>query len=143
MNFRNNYARLAEALYQKGDSARALNVVNKCIKEFSNNVARYSYFSIPIIDVYYRVGEFEKGNEILAIMIEDYMTELNYLKNFKSNSGLSQNKNICTQVIANLNRLVEIYALSDPTYNYSQNENGLFLEKKMIKRKRSAFPHIE
>ena len=68
--------------------------MNKCIIEFSNNVARYSYFSIPIIDVYYRVGEFEKGNEILAIMIEDYMTELNYLKNFKSNSGLSQNKNI-------------------------------------------------
>ena len=52
MNFRNNYARLAEALYQKGDSARALKRLNKCIKEFSNNVARYSYFSIPIIDIY-------------------------------------------------------------------------------------------
>ena len=139
MNFRNNYARLAEALYQKGDSARALNVVNKCIKEFSNNVARYSYFSIPIIDVYYRVGEFEKGNEILAIMIEDYMTELNYLKNFKSNSGLSQNKNICTQVIANLNRLVEIYALSDPTYNYSQNENGLFFREKNDNKEEISF----
>ena len=72
-------------------------------------------------------------------MIEDYMTELNYLKNFKSNSGLSQNKNICTQVIANLNRLVEIYALSDPTYNYSQNENGLFFREKNDNKEEISF----
>ena len=58
---------------------------------------------------------------------------------FKSNSGLSQNKNICTQVIANLNRLVEIYALSDPTYNYSQNENVLFFREKNDNKEEISF----
>ena len=53
MNFRNNYSRLAEALYQKGDTTRAIETLDKCIAEFPNDIVRLSYFALPIIDLYF------------------------------------------------------------------------------------------
>ena len=61
MNFRNNYARLAEALLQKGDTNRCIITLDKCVNEFPSNVVKLSYFAIPIIDIYLKAGEIEKG----------------------------------------------------------------------------------
>ena len=62
MNFRNNYSRLAESLYQKGENTKAITVLDKCMEEFPRDVVNLSYFAIPIIDLYYKLGETEKGN---------------------------------------------------------------------------------
>ena len=64
MNFRNNYSRLAEALLQKGEKKKAIETLDKCMFEFPGNVVHFSYFSIPIIDIYFKVGEKQKGSEI-------------------------------------------------------------------------------
>ena len=94
MNYRNNYARLAENLFSKGDTSRAIQVIDKCLSEFPREVVNLTYFTIPIIDLYYKAGEIQKGDALYARMIDDYLTEYKYLAEFEKGSGLKQNFNI-------------------------------------------------
>ena len=129
MNFRNNFSRLAEALYQKGDTTKAIETLDKCIAEFSNDVVRLSYFALPIIDLYYKLGETEKGSKVLATMIDDNLTEIKYLKEFDRGSGLKQNISITGQVLGSLGRVIQIHKLEDLSYNYSE-EDGIYYKEK-------------
>ena len=129
MNFRNNYSRLAEALYQKGDTTKAIETLDKCIAEFPNDVVRLSYFALPIIDLYYKLGETEKGSKVLATMIDDNLTEIKYLKEFDRGSGLKQNISITGQVLGSLGRVIQIHKLEDLSYNYSE-EDGIYYKEK-------------
>jgi tetratricopeptide (TPR) repeat protein len=129
MNFRNNYSRLAEALYQKGDTTKAIETLDKCITEFPNDVVRLSYFALPIIDLYYKLGETEKGSKVLATMIDDNLTEIKYLKEFDRGSGLKQNISITGQVLGSLGRVIQIHKLEDLSYNYSE-EDGIYYKEK-------------
>ena len=135
MNFRNNYSRLAEALYQKGDSIKAIETLDKCIAEFPNDVVRLSYFALPIIDLYYKLGKTEKGSKVLATMIDDNLTEIKYLKEFDSGSGLKQNISITGQVLGSLGRVIQIHKLEDLSYNYSEEDGIYFKEKDGNKEK--------
>ena len=49
MNYRNNYARLAENLFLKGDTSRALEVIDRCIYEFPREVVNLTYFRILLL----------------------------------------------------------------------------------------------
>ena len=129
MNFRNNYARLAEALLQKGENKKAIETLDKCMFEFSKDVANFSYFSIPIIDIYFKLNEKQKGLEILAIMIDEYLKEYKYLKEFDRGSGISQNLSICGQVLGSLGRVLQIHKIEDITFTYSES-NGLYYKEK-------------
>ena len=53
------------------------------MSEFPAEVVKLRYFSIPIIDLYYKLGEDNKGSEVLANMIENNLTTIKYLKEFK------------------------------------------------------------
>ncbi|MDG2263928.1 MAG: tetratricopeptide repeat protein, partial [Flavobacteriales bacterium] len=129
MNFRNNYSRLAEALYQKGDTTKAIETLDKCIAEFPNDVVRLSYFALPIIDLYYKLGETQKGSKVLATMIDDNLTEIKYLKEFDRGSGLKQNISITGQVLGSLGRVIQIHKLEDLSYNYTE-EDGIYYKEK-------------
>ena len=129
MNFRNNYSRLAEALFQKGDTARAIETLDKCMAEFPRDVVNLSYFALPIIDIYYKLGEDEKAKKVLAIMIDDYLTEIKYLKEFESGSGLKQNIGITGQVLSSLGRVIQIHKLEDLSFTYADQE-GVYYKNK-------------
>jgi len=129
MNFRNNFSRLAEALYQKGENEKAIAVLDKCMEEFPRSVVKLSYFSIPLIDLYHKLGETEKGNQVLATMIDDNLTEIKYLKEFDRGSGLKQNISITGQVLGSLGRVIQIHKLEDLSYNYSE-EDGIYYKEK-------------
>jgi hypothetical protein len=129
MNFRNNYSRLAEALFQKGDTARAIETLDKCMAEFPRDVVNLSYFALPIIDIYYKLGEDEKAKKVLAIMIDDYLTEIKYLKEFESGSGLKQNIGITGQVLSSLGRVIQIHKLEDLSFTYD-NQEGVYHKSK-------------
>jgi tetratricopeptide (TPR) repeat protein len=129
MNFRNNYSRLAEALLQKGETAKAIETLDKCMAEFPRDVVNLSYFALPIIDIYYKLGETEKGKEILAVMIDDYLTEIKYLKEFDRGSGLKQNIGITGQVLGSLARVLQVHRLEDLSFSYT-NEEGVYYKSK-------------
>jgi tetratricopeptide (TPR) repeat protein len=129
MNFRNNFSRLAEALYQKGENEKAIATLDKCVAEFPRDVVNLSYFSIPLIDLYYKLGETEKGSQILAIMIDDYLTEIKYLKEFDRGSGLKQNISIAGQVLGSLGRVIQVHKLEDLTFTYSDVDGTYYKNK--------------
>ena len=129
MNFRNNYSRLAEALFRKGDTARAIETLDKCMEEFPRDVVNLSYFALPIIDIYYKLGEDDKAKKILAVMIDDYLTEIKYLKEFEVGSGLKQNIGITGQVLSSLSRVIQIHKLEDLSFTYSDQE-GIYYKMK-------------
>ncbi|CAI8224372.1 MAG: Uncharacterised protein [Cryomorphaceae bacterium] len=129
MNFRNNYSRLAEALFQKGDTARAIETLDKCMGEFPRDVVNLSYFALPIIDIYYKLGEDEKAKKVLSVMIDDYLTEIKYLKEFESGSGLKQNIGITGQVLSSLGRVIQIHKLEDLSFTYADQE-GIYYKSK-------------
>jgi len=129
MNFRNNYSRLAEALFQKGDTVKAIETLDKCMAEFPRDVVNFSYFALPIIDIYYKLGEDEKGKQMLAVMIDDYLTEIKYLKEFDRGSGLKQNIAIAGQVLGSLSRVLQIHRLEDLSFTYADEEGTYYKSK--------------
>ena len=94
--------------------------------EFPRETARYSYFSIPIIDVYYKTGSSEKGNNLLAQMIDDYLIEYSYLSEFNDNSGTKQNLNICMQVLQSLSRIVQINKLQEINSDFIKKNDKFY-----------------
>ena len=129
MNYRNNYSRLAENLFLKGDTTRALKVIDKCLSEFPREVVNLTYFTIPIIDLYYKSEEFEKGDELLAKMIDDYFKEYYYLSDFDRGTGVKQNLNIATQVLGSLTRVMQIHSRGNASFDYFEEDNLYYRSK--------------
>ncbi len=129
MNFRNNYSRLAGSLFQKGESEKAVAVLDRCMNQFPAEVVMLNYFSLPIIDLYYKLGEIKKGNEVLATMIDNQLTKIKYLKEFDSGSGVKQELQITSQILGNLDRILKTYRVEDPAYNYTEEDGTYYKEK--------------
>jgi len=134
MNYRNNYARLAENLFSKGDTSRAIQVIDKCLSEFPREVVNLTYFTIPIIDLYYKAGEIQKGDALYARMIDDYLTEYKYLAEFEKGSGLKQNFNICGQVLGSLTRITQVHRRNDNTFTYYEEDNKFYRSKENLEK---------
>ena len=129
MNFRNNYSRLAGSLFQKGENEKAEAVLDTCMNQFPSEVVMLNYFSLPIIDLYYKLGKNEKGNKVLATMIDEHLTKIKYLKEFDRGSGVNQEIQITSQVLGNLDRIIKRYRLEDSSYNYLQENSEYYKEK--------------
>lgn len=66
---RNAFARLSKALTQRGDTLRAVQVLDAGIEKMPFSQIRHSYrLTLPLIEAYYYAGAYDKGNAIL----EDY-----------------------------------------------------------------------
>ena len=139
MNYRNNYARLAENLFTKGDTLRAVQVIDKCLSEFPREVVNLTYFTIPIIDLYYKSGELEKGDALYARMIDDYLAEYKYLADFDKGSGLKQNFNICSQVLGSLTRITQVHKRNDNTFTYYEEDNKFYRSKENLEKEEIGY----
>jgi hypothetical protein len=98
----------------------------------------FSYFALPIIDIYYKLGEDEKGKQMLAVMIDDYLTEIKYLQEFDRGSGLKQNIGIAGQVLASLGRVLQVHRLEDLSFTYT-NEEGIYYKSKGDSKEETDF----
>ena len=77
-NFRNNFARLADALIEENKPDSALIVLDKCIELMPNNVVRFDVFNLAIIENYIRLGQTEKANSLLFKLSENVCNDLDY-----------------------------------------------------------------
>ena len=62
-------------------------------------------------------------------MIDEYLKEYKYLKEFDRGSGISQNLSICGQVLGSLSRVLQIHKIEDISFTYSES-NGLYYKEK-------------
>ena len=78
MNLRNNFSRLSNELIRLGEKEKASAVLDKCIEVIPNKNVPYSYMVISIAENYYQLGEYEKGNDIISILVDKYENDLTY-----------------------------------------------------------------
>ncbi|MBS2098332.1 DUF2723 domain-containing protein [Carboxylicivirga linearis] len=77
-NIRNNLARLSLALLDEGKNDKARDILDKSMEVLSGSRVPHNYFSIFLAEGYFRLGEFEKGEEILQELAEDKMMDFDY-----------------------------------------------------------------
>lgn len=78
INMRNNLSRLATALIDEGDKARAVEVLDKTMESLPSSRIPHNYFSIFIAEAYYRAGEMTKGDKIVEGLSEENFQELDF-----------------------------------------------------------------
>ncbi|MFV0589982.1 MAG: DUF2723 domain-containing protein [Draconibacterium sp.] len=115
MQSRYMFARLAEALLQKDEKEKAIEVIDRMFELFPNEKIPWTYDSFPALEQYYRAGASEKANEVARAMAKNSLALLNYYTSLPERMAASiesdQNREI-----SNLRNLVVI------TRNYKQDE---------------------
>jgi len=133
MTIRNNHSRLAESLYQEGETRKAVKVLDRCMNEIPSDIMNLSYFSIPIIDIYFKLDEKQKGSEMLATMMDNHLAEYKHLKEFDDRNNLKQELSICSNVLGSLARVLQIHKIEDLTFIYSYSNGVYYKEKEGVK----------
>jgi hypothetical protein len=67
-NYRDKFARLADALLASGDKARAKQVIDKCFEVMPDKAVPYDYYVPQFIPALVAVGEQQRANEIMDTM---------------------------------------------------------------------------
>jgi hypothetical protein len=107
MNFRNIFARLANALLDEGKKDSAIKVLDRCLEIMPDTKVGYNMFVMPLAEAYYKAGQQTKGNKILARLYEINQKELAYYFRFEGRKArlLDYDKRQCLGL---LNRIKEI-----------------------------------
>lgn len=81
-NLRNNFSRLAFALAYENKMDSAVKVCDRCIEVMPNENVPFDKMMIPILDVYYRAKQYEKGNQLAGILLDRCEQEILYFSRF-------------------------------------------------------------
>ncbi len=73
-----NFVRLAGLLAEKGKADSAARVLDKCVELFPNEKFPYDYYTVGIADIYFEVGENEKGAKLVETMLKIADEKLSY-----------------------------------------------------------------
>ncbi|GAB4379420.1 MAG: DUF2723 domain-containing protein [Salibacteraceae bacterium] len=77
-NLRLNYSRLAEVLINKGDTARAKTVMDKCVEITVNDNTPKDVTLLQLTEGYFKTGEEDKGMNLARLLGTNYMEYLKY-----------------------------------------------------------------
>lgn len=97
--FRKMFGRLAIALEQEGKKDSAIAVCDKCIEVVPPEKIPYNYFMLPIIEVYYKTGERDKGKAVLSKTLETAEEELKYFNSFTGSKAKGIEKELQRSVL--------------------------------------------
>ncbi len=129
-NFRNNFARLANALIDEGkiDSARV--VLDRCMEIMPHERVPYNFFILDIIEGYHQIGEHDRGGEMTGAFYKLNNEELDYFTSLM-NSGqrdADYEVRLRMHILQEMLRLTETYG---PQELYQEMEQD-FQQKMMI-----------
>jgi tetratricopeptide (TPR) repeat protein len=105
MNFRNNFSRLAEEYIRVGKNDKAKEVLDRCVEVMPKESIEYNYFMMAIAESYYKLKEYEKGNDIVRVLVNNYEEELRFYTTIKGEkrkslkSEIDRDKYILQQLI--------------------------------------------
>lgn len=133
-SIRVQFARLANELVAAGDTTRAIEVLDKAVKEIPFSQIRHNYFTRYIVESYYNAGAFDKGNVILgdyAKILEEYM---DYYLQFKG----KYREMIFTQLNDKYSDLYNLYVLARAYHQQDQADaiETFFRKHRLIEEKR-------
>lgn len=82
MNMRGLFGRLANALILEGKRDSARKVIDRCFEVMPEHAAAFDFFTVPLIEAYYKVGESPKANKLAALLIKQSSGDLAYMFSF-------------------------------------------------------------
>jgi hypothetical protein len=114
-NFRNNFARLAEALLDENKVDSAVKVIDRSFEVMPPNQVPLNYWTVPIIEQYYRAKQIEKGNKYAEALFNIASEELKYYFSLgkKHAASVDYEKRINMHILNELMKLAEYYKQTD------------------------------
>ncbi len=111
-NFRNSFARLAHALHAEGKADSAKAVLDRCTELMPHERVPYNYFTLPIIEGYYKVNQIEQANEIASKMLDVTNGHLTYYFGLPSqfnSESVEYEKRLNMHILQELGRITKMY----------------------------------
>ncbi len=129
-NFRGVFYRLASALAAKGETEKAIQVLDRTTELLPDNVLPYNYYNLLMADLYANLGEAEKSKIILAELIDRQDELIVYYDQFKpSHISVKEEqeranaiKNYASQVLSRVNALEKNPEFAPATENEGTQE---------------------
>ncbi len=101
------FSQLVSALYNEGDSLRALKALDYCAKVLPAYNIRHDYVSTVLAEYYYKLGENKKGDDIMDAVANDCVKNLEWYFGLGS-SHYNSVKNRISHNLAVLNQVLRI-----------------------------------
>lgn len=115
-SMRQNYAMMAEDLISKGQKQKAINVLDKAVKEFPDSKVPYDKYDVMIALNYCNAGAPAKGKEVYAKIIRYYKSYIDYYNKFKGKKArnVEGDKQMSVLVLAQIyNKDLRDYGFND------------------------------
>ena len=130
MNFKSNFARLANALIDEGKKDSAVAVLDRCMQLMPDKLVPYDYFNILIVESYYKAGQYKKANKISKRLSDIAQDNLRYYlplsKKYKSSLDYEIRKNM--SIMQELLHLSRAYKQDKLNANLEKQFKMLFAE---------------
>lgn len=97
-NLRGQYLTLATTLFNQGDKARALKVIDYCFEQIPHEGMPYDYFSAQFIPLLNKMGQKERAQDIADIVVADARADLVYLKAKRKSSESYEQQRACQMI---------------------------------------------
>lgn len=78
LNYRSMFARLANSLIAEGKKEEALKTLDRCMEAIPHESIILNFSAAGIVEAYYKLDEFEKGNKIALQLMDVYSQEIEY-----------------------------------------------------------------
>jgi hypothetical protein len=111
MNYRNNFARLANQFIIEGDTARAIKSLDRAMELMPDSKVPYNFFVILIAEAYYRAEQLEKGDAILERYLDILDENLRFFFAFKGKKArlISEDREQALVYTNRINQIAEQY----------------------------------
>jgi len=111
MNFRNNFSRLADQLLFEGDTARAIETLDRAMALMPDQTVPFNYFVMPIAESYYKAGMLEKADLILMRLLQIQEENMSYFFAFKGNKAkmIADEKEQALAISSRIMQVAEFY----------------------------------
>lgn len=103
------FSQLASALYNEGDSVKALKTLDFAEKMIPGNTVRHDYVSTMLAETYYKLGESQKGDAIMEAVAKDCVEYLEWYYTLT----VSQRNSVNNRIGHNLAVLNQILRICD------------------------------
>jgi hypothetical protein len=122
MNLRNNFARCADEMLRRNEIDKAVALLDKAVLEMPDHQVPFNYFMLPLIELYYKTGNSEKGEAIAKVMLDKYESELDYYLGLKTGfyKRLGQTPQQNISIIYQINTMINRYNPNGEMNTYSK-----------------------
>jgi hypothetical protein len=72
INYRINLAKLANKLADENKQDSAMKIIDLCLSKFGNEQLAFDYFTLPVVEAYYKMSRFEEGNRIAKKIVYNF-----------------------------------------------------------------------